>query len=389
MCRRAKAPRDKYNGALNPLPVPERPWTDITMDFVTGLPECELKNAILMVVDRLAKERVYIPCSDKDERTNAEATAKMLLHNVWRRHGLPSSIVSDRGPQFVSAVWKSLCKLLRINAKLSTAFHPETDGQSEIANQEMERHLWTYVNHFQNNWVDLLPMAKFAANANPSSTTKIPPFQATRGYVPRMSFDPVDLSEESTWERLANSKARSIATDIEEVWKFVHTEMARSQERQAEAADQHQKNVEYEVGDKVWLSTRNIKTERPLKKLDHKMIGPYKIKKLVGSSYQLELPTSMKIHDVFHPSLLRKASADPLPGQHNDPAPSIIVDNGEEKWEVDNILDARRVGRSRKVQFRVKWKGYNEDKEWYNASGFKHSKDIVDDFYQRNPTKPH
>ena len=96
VCRQAKAPQDQYNGRLNPLPVPERPWTDITMDFVTNLPECELKNAIFIVVDRLAKERVYIPCSDKDKRkTNAEATAKMLLHNVWRKHGLPLSIVSD------------------------------------------------------------------------------------------------------------------------------------------------------------------------------------------------------------------------------------------------------------------------------------------------------
>ena len=82
VCRRAKAPRDRYNGTLKPLPVPERPWTDITMDFVTGLPKCELKNTILMVVDQLAKERVYLPCSDQDEGTNAEATAKMLLHNV-------------------------------------------------------------------------------------------------------------------------------------------------------------------------------------------------------------------------------------------------------------------------------------------------------------------
>ena len=358
------------------------------MDFVTGLPECELKNAILMVVDRLAKERVYIPCSDKDEGTNAEATAKMLIHNVWRRHGLPSSVVSDRGPQFVSAVWKALCKILRINAKLSTAFHPETDGQSEIANQEMERHLRTYVNHFQDNWVDLLPMAEFAANANPSATTKIPPFQATRGYVPRMSFDPVDLSEESTRERLANTKARSIASEMEEVWRFVRSEMAHSQEKQAKAADRHRKSVEeYKVGDEVWLSTKNIKTERPSKKLDHKMVGPFKIKALVGSSCQLDLPTSMKIHDVFHPSLLRKASADPLPGQHNDPAPPVIVDD-EEEWEVDDILDARKVGRGRKVQFRVKWKGYDEDKTWYDASGFEHSKEVVDDFYKRNPTKP-
>ena len=385
ICRRAKAPRDRYNGTLKPLPVPERPWTNITMDFVTGLPECELKNAILMVVDRLAKERVYIPCSDKDEGTNAEATAKMLLHNVWRRHGLPSSVVSDRGPQFVSSVWKALCKLLQINAKLSTAFHPETDGQSEIANQEMERHLRTYVNHFQNNWVDLLPIAEFAANANPSSTTKIPPFQATRGYVPRMSFDPVDLSEELTREQLANTKAWSIASDMEEVWKFVREEMARSQEKYTEAADRYRKSVEYKVGDSVWLSTKNIKTERPSKKLDHKMVGPFKIKALVGSLCRLELPTSMKIHDVFHPSLLRKASADPLPGQHNDPAPPVIVDDKEE-WEVNDILDARKRGR--KVQFRVKWKRYDKDKTWYDASGFEHSRKLVDDFYHRNPTKP-
>ena len=118
-------------------------------------------------------------------------------------------------------------------------------------------------------------MAKFAANANSSSTTKIPPFQAIRGYVPRMSFDPVDLSKELTRERLANTKARSIATNIEKVWRFVRDEMAQSQEQQAKAADWHRKSVEgnYKVGDEVWLSTRNIKTKQPLKKLDHKMVG--------------------------------------------------------------------------------------------------------------------
>ena len=150
--KRSKTLRDCYNGMLKPLPVPERPWTDIILDFVTGLPECELKNAILIVVDCLSKEKVYIPYSDsKNKGTNAEATARMLAHNVRRKHGLPSSVVSDRGPQFVSTIWKTLCKILGINAKLLTAFHLETDGQSKIANQEMERHLQAYVNHFQNN----------------------------------------------------------------------------------------------------------------------------------------------------------------------------------------------------------------------------------------------
>ena len=170
----------------------------------------------------------------------------------------------------------------------------------------MEQHLCTYVNHSQNNWVDLLPMAKFAANANPSATTKIPPFQATHKYVPRMSFDLMDLSKKSTRERLANTKARSIAANMEEVWKFVKNEMAQSQEQQAKAANRHQKSVKdkYKIGDKVWLSTKNIKTEQPLKKLNHKMVGPFRIKALVGSSCRLELFTSIKIHNVFHHSLL-------------------------------------------------------------------------------------
>ena len=114
-------------------------------------------------------------------------------------------------------MWKALCKILRINAKFSAAFHLETDGQSKIANQEMKCHLQAYVNHFQNNWADLLPMAEFAANANPSASTKLLPFQATRGYIPRMSFDPMDLTEELTCKQLANSKARSIAANMEEV----------------------------------------------------------------------------------------------------------------------------------------------------------------------------
>ena len=95
VCKRSKALKDCYSGTLKPLPMPKRPWTDITLDFVIGLPEYELKNAILMVVDRLAKEQVYIPCCDKDDRTNAEAIMRMLIHNLWRRHRLPSSVVFD------------------------------------------------------------------------------------------------------------------------------------------------------------------------------------------------------------------------------------------------------------------------------------------------------
>ena len=221
VCKRAKAARDTYHGLLQPLPVPERPWVDVTMDFVVGLPKChaygQVYDAILMVIDWLSKERHYIPCSEENEGTSAAATADLFVCDVWLKHGLPTSLTSDRGSQFVSKMWDSLCKLLGIRAKLSTAHHSKTNGQSKIANQEAERHLQTYTNHFQDVWVQLLPIREFAANANVSATTKIPPFLVTKGYNPRMSFDHVDLSANFTRKRIANATARLIAGHIEKV----------------------------------------------------------------------------------------------------------------------------------------------------------------------------
>ena len=215
VCRPAKAPRDKYNGLLKPLPIPDKPWSDITLDYVTGLAKSKEKyDAFLMVVDRMSKERHYIPCTCSDEGTIAEAPAKLLIDNVWRYHGLPNSMISDRGRKFVSAVWKAWSKILGITAKLSTAYHPETDRQSEIANQEMERHLRSFTNYNQDNWANLLSMAEFAANSAPPATTRLSPSMATKGYEPKMSFDLADLSASSTRERLANAKARAITDDM-------------------------------------------------------------------------------------------------------------------------------------------------------------------------------
>ena len=214
-CRHAKAPRDRYNGLLKPLPIPTRPWIDVTLDFVIGLPLSNDYNAVLMVIDRLTKERHYIPCTIDKNGTTAEATTYLLLNNIWKLHGLPLSLTSDRGPQFISRVWKNLCKILGIKVNLSTAFHLETDGQSEIANQEMERHLRTFVNYQQDDWSEKLAMAKFAANNNQSASTKLSPFFATKSFHPRMSFDIVDLSDTSTRERILKQKALDISGKME------------------------------------------------------------------------------------------------------------------------------------------------------------------------------
>ena len=296
--------------------------------------------------------------------------------------------MSDCGPQFVSKMWDSLCKLLEITAKLFTTFHPETNNQSKNANQKAEQQLQSYVNYFQDDWVRLLPMGEFSANTNVSATTKVPPFLATKSCNPRMSFNPMDLLANLTREKIANSTAKSIANRMEKVWEFMQDKMTKSQVKQVVAANYHRKEPPvYKVEDKVFLSTRNIKTKQLLKKLNHKNIGPLKIKKLVGLLYQLELPYTMKIHDVFHSNLLWKAADDPLPSQQNSPPPPVVV-NDEEEWEVNNILNTKRGKSGKKVLFWVKWKGYDDNKAWYNVINFNHIQDIVDDFYKQNPTKP-
>src|SRR5204863_272426 len=143
------------------LPVPGQRCVQIGMDFVTGLAECNGENAIWVVIDRLTKLRHFIPCRDS---VYAEALAPMFVQHVWRHHGLPATIVSDRGPQFASEFWGHLCKQLGIERKMSTAFHPQTDRQTERANGVMEQYLRCYVNFTQDNWTYWLPAVEFAAN---------------------------------------------------------------------------------------------------------------------------------------------------------------------------------------------------------------------------------
>ncbi len=388
VCQRSKAPRDKSNGLLHPLPIPDQRWRDIALDYVTGLPGSYGSNAILTVICRLSKERHYIPCSTDDEGTTAEKTVELLLQWVYRTHGLPNFIVSDRGTQFTSILWKSLCKRLGISLRLSTAYHPQTDGQSERANQDVERYLRSFCSYMQDDWSKWLPMAEFADNNALSSATNMTPFFMNKGFHPRMSFDPDPTEYGSTRERLQAARAEDISDHMDKTLTFAREALAKSREQMVNQANKHRKEVNYEPGSKVFLDGRNITTARPSKKLDDKMLGPFEVTDPVGSSYKLKLPETMRIHDVFHSGLLRPAANDPLPGQTNEP-PGLIVINDEDEWEIDDILDSRRY--RRRLQYRVKWKGYDKDLNWYNADGdeFMNAQDVVDDFHTKYPRKAH
>jgi len=155
------------------------------MDFVTGLPESEGYDAIWVVVDRLTKMRHLVPCKSS---IDTAGLSDLFINYVWKLHGLPNTIVSDRGTQFASAFWRHLCARLGIEVKLSTAFHPQTDGQTERLNAVMEQYLRCYVNYLQDDWVKWLPLAEFASNNQASETTGISPFFGLQGRHPRMDF---------------------------------------------------------------------------------------------------------------------------------------------------------------------------------------------------------
>ncbi|KAG0160695.1 hypothetical protein PDIDSM_8225 [Penicillium digitatum] len=355
-CRRITPAREVRQGILRQLPVPERAWQDISMDFITHLPLSYGYDAILVVVDRLTKMKHFIHCKGT---CNAEEVARLYTRHVWKLHGLPNTVVSDRGPQFVAQFWKHLTKRLRITNLLSTAYHPETDGQTERANAVLEQYLRAYVSYLQDDWSEWLLLAEFTANSHYSESTRVSPFYANYGFHPRIGFEPSQPASHP-----ATRDAEKFATRMQELTEYVRAEILSAQARYEEQTNRHRAPARrYRPGQLVWLNARNIRTLRPQKKLDWKNLGPFKVLEAISAhAYKLELPASMKIHPVFNVSLLQPAATNPVNGQVTEPAPPVEVE-GLEEWEVEDILDSRWERRGRggpRLKYTVKWIGYDE-----------------------------
>ena len=185
-------------------------------------------------------------------------------------------------------------------------------------------------------------MAEFADNNAISTATGVSPFFSNKGFNPRMSFTPDPTLYTTTRQRLDAARAGDISKKMEEILGYISTNMEDARRAMAEQANKHRQDAVYEPGTMVFLSTKHITTDRPSKKLDHKRVGPFEVIERVGSSYKLRLPSTMKIHNVFHPSLLSPAHTDPLPGQKNSPPNPVIIED-EEEWTVEDILDSKRV----------------------------------------------
>jgi hypothetical protein len=242
--------------------VPEQPWQELSIDFVTGLPESNGATNIMVITDRLSKSVIFEPMISIQSRD----VANRLMISVFRHHSLPRAIVSDRGPQFISLVWREVCQQLRIERKLSSAYHPQTDGATERANQELETYLRIFVTFQQHDWADHLAPAMIAINGRTSSTTGLSPFFMTHGFhqaVIEISEGPQGTKKSPVEQGRELVKKWSDATEI------AQAAMLDAQETQERHANTNRQVSEaLRVGDRVWLRLKNVRTSRPAKKLD-------------------------------------------------------------------------------------------------------------------------
>jgi hypothetical protein len=275
-----------------PFPIPSDkftlPFTSIAMDFIVKLPTSHGYDSILTITDTFSKACIFIPCN---ETIDAVGTALLYATYVLPHYRLPSCIISDRDPCFMASVIQELFRSLSIQHNQSTAYHPQTDGQSECSNQKLEQYTRIFTDYHQTNWSHLLPLAQFAFNAWPNTTTKKAPFELIMGHIPRAHQTFHNTSSPPLNDHLALiSQACKDATEV----------LRKSQELETPSSF-----TPYCAGDRVWLEGRNLSTTHPSAKLAPRRYGPFLVTLAVSrTSFQLKLPLSWNIHNVFHASLV-------------------------------------------------------------------------------------
>jgi len=371
VCQCNKVIRQKKYGLLEPLEVPMRPWTAISMDFIVGLPKSDGYTKIWVIVDRFSKMAHFIPLRTEE---HIKELALTFVKEIWRLHGLPESIVSDRDTRFTSKFWTSLMQLLQVKLSLSSAFHPDSDGQTERVNQTLEQYLRSYCSYQEDDWVSLLPFAEHAYNTSIAESTKARPFEINYGFSPQTEWSGIVSDNKGI-----HPDSELVVKDWEGTWQVIRETIKQAEESQRKWHDHKRQPVPDYVtledvsqgrakkADRVMLNRKNLRTKRPMEKLDHKMFGPFVVKRKVGSkAYEVELPERWDIHPVFHVSLLEPYREDPVGRpQKIIPTPD-IVDN-EPSYVVAEVVDSRWYGNPKSkfphrfVQYMVAWEGYGPE----------------------------
>jgi len=352
-CQKTKTRRHRPYGALGALPLPTRPFGEISVDFITGLPASidprtsKSCNAILVVVDRFTKYAIYIATTT---HLTARGFAALFFHHIVRQFGLPEGIVSDRGSLFTSHFWEGLCSLLDIKKRMSTAYHPQTDGQTERQNQNLEHYLRVYCANDQADWAQRLTLAEFAYNNAWHSATRTTPSRLLMGFYPKGINDTPTKPSQSR-----APAATQHLLNLQQDQGRISGLLQQANAAYAKWYNRGRRQMHFNEGDWVLLSARYTKQQRPSAKLADKYLGPFKISKVVGESklaYQLELPHTYRTHNTFPISALepynRRSDA-------ADTTTQDIIVASEPHYEVEKILAHRGPKRNR--QYLIRWQG--------------------------------
>ncbi|XP_023638085.1 uncharacterized protein K02A2.6-like [Capsella rubella] len=359
ICQRAKSTSLAPAGLLQPLPIPDQVWEDISMDFVDGLPRSNGHTTIMVVVDRLTKSAHLVPLAHP---YTAKVVAAKFVDYIVKLHGMPRSIVSDRDPIFVSLFWKEFWKLAGTKLRMSSAYHPQTDGQTEVVNRCIEQFLRCFVQNRHTQWSSLLPWAEFWYNTSYHSSTGTTPFQALYGRpppaIPQYDVGSSTLAEID--EQLASR---------DELLSELKHQLHKANNRNKQLADAKRREVTLECGSWVYLRLQPYRQRSVLRrtsqKLAHKYFGPFQVEERVGEvAYRLKLPSGSRIHPVFHVSLLKPHVGTTMPAPGALPP---LRESGYLHLQPEQVLRRRSVatGTTSHSELLIKWKGLSpEDATW-------------------------
>ncbi|TPX43284.1 hypothetical protein SeMB42_g04788 [Synchytrium endobioticum] len=385
-CQRGKGSTQSPMGKLKPLPIPEQNWLHITMDFIVKLPQSRrdendvFSDSILVVVDRRSKMAHFIPTT---ESITAEQTARLVFDRIVCQHGVPRTILSDRGPQFRSHFWKAFLQLIGSKAVLTTAYHPEGDGQSERVNQMVESYLRLYSTYDQDKWVTVLPQAEFAYNNSHHTSIGMSPFMANFGYDLGLEFLEKGVELNPTWEV---PSAKSLKDHFAKIQENLQLSLQTAQECYKKYADETRRpEEEFDVGQEVMISTKNLRTKRPSRKLEDKWIGPYYIKRKISPvTFEVHLPKNLRIHPIFHIHLLKRYHRSTDPNRALVKTPPIALED-QEGWIINDIIDVRT--RRGKFEYLIDWKDFPPESRTWEPRHSLDDDSMLKEWHRRNPRK--